>query len=837
VTKAIFRKHFLGGWRKDALPLLLFLFLPLLSFPELFLRTNTLYRADLTWIHYPLRCLAAEQWKSGLPPLWNPYVLSGTPLLAEAEIGVLQPLNVLFLLPIPPYRALTLFVTLNLTLAATFTYILARSLGIGRAGATLSGLSFGFGGFLMAQITNLNVMTGGVWLPLVFAAFVWALRSRRVAVALLGGVPLALNIFAGHPQMWLHSILFLIGYAAYETGRIILRSSQSSSRAREVATIWSLLGLMLGSGLLLAAPQVLPTWELQRLSVRSAGTEAGQAVFSIPPVQWSTLVFPSAFGNNVSPSYQGMGQTNFEETHVYIGILPLLLVPFSWRAGRRTEVPFFWLAALGGALLAMGTYIPLYDLLKNLPGFNLFRAPARWSVIVTLSLAMLAAYGFDSILSRPLGRRWRFGLLGLWVVVTATLLAAWYLKAPVLQWTETLSHHDHVIYTLRLLLRRGLFEVSDGYKKLIILGPLAWWVLPSVALVSRLGIGVALLVAYSARRLPRRAFVVAVIGLVAADVALAGGSAVNRQRDADHWEQISGGARYISQTVQGGTERFFAYASSKENKVVAGLKHYCPSVHHLFASGGHASLRLGRYDTFRKQAHPLIMLSLTGTRFVLNEGRLTPDAESVLPLVYQDDEWYVYEHPSALPHAFVMRQAIAVSSDEHALSYLREGDFDPLVLLVLQTDEPLPSLSPEMPTGPGGSATVDEIVITSYTPSSVEIQADLADDGYLVLLDSYYPGWTAYADGQPTPIMRAYYFARAIYLEGGRHTVKFVYRPISFYGGLGLAFAGLLIISLAAWLTRRSEGKPSLDELSTFVSETDASTGAEPPVPTDCQSH
>ena len=820
MIKGVARKHPLREWHKDVLSLLLFLFLPLLSFPELFLRPNTLYRADLTWIHYPLRYLAAEQWKSGLVPLWNPYVLSGTPLLAEAEIGVLQPLNLLFLLPISPYQALTLYVALNLTLAATFAYIMARSLGIGRAGATLAGLSFGFSGFLMAQITNLNVMTGGVWLPLVFAAFAWALRSRKVVVALLGGLPLALNIFAGHPQMWLHTMLFLIGYAVYETGRIFLSPSRPASRAQEVATIWSLLALMLGSGLLLAAPQVLPTWELQRLSVRSAGVETGQAVFSIPPVQWISLVLPSAFGNNVSPSYQGLGQTNFEETHVYVGILPLLLVPFSWRARRRPEVPFFWLAAIGGALLAMGTYIPLYEPLQHLPGFNFFRTPARWSLIVSLSLAMLAAYGFERILSRSLNRRTGFGLLGLWAVVTATMLAAWFLKAPVFQWTETLSTHNHVIYTLRLLLRRGLFELADGYEKLILLGPLGWWVLPSVALVSRLGFGIALLVTYSSRRLPRRAFVVAIIALVAADVALAGGSAVNRQTSADHWEQLSGGARHIIQTVQDGPERFYAFATSKEKRVVAGLKHYYPSVHHLFASGGHASLRLARYDTFGKQAHPLVMLSLTGSRFVLNEGRLTPDAESVLPLVYQDNEWYVYEHPSALPRAFVMRQAVAADSGENALSYLREGDFDPTKLLVLETEEPLPSSATEMQSVPAESQADDEIIITSYTPSSVEIQADLADSGFLVLLDSYYPGWTAYVDGRRIPIMRAYYFARAVYVEGGQHTVRFVYRPISFYGGVGLAVTGLLIIALAAWLTRRREGKLSPDTQLTTVSET-----------------
>src|SRR5262245_34917823 len=75
-----------NNWRRELLPLLLFLLLPLLSFPELFFLPRTLYRGDLTWIHYPLRLMAADQWRSGEIPLWNPYVLAGTPLLAEAQI-------------------------------------------------------------------------------------------------------------------------------------------------------------------------------------------------------------------------------------------------------------------------------------------------------------------------------------------------------------------------------------------------------------------------------------------------------------------------------------------------------------------------------------------------------------------------------------------------------------------------------------------------------------------------------------------------------------------------------------------------------------------------------
>jgi hypothetical protein len=816
VINALPKRSLLVRWRDDLAPLLLFLLLPLFCFPELFLQQRTLYRADLTWIHYPLRVLAAEQWKAGQVPLWNPYVLSGSPLLADAQIGVLQPLNALFLLPIPPYRALSLFVALNLSLAAIFTYVLARSLSIGRVSATVGGLSFGFGGFLMAQVTNLNVMSGAVWLPLVLAAFAWALRDGRPAAALLAGLPLALHILAAQPQIPLYTSLFLVGYALYQTLRIALTPDSGVHRFREGIRVWCLLLIGLISGAMLAAPQFLPTWELQRLSVRAAGVGSGQAIFSIPPVQWLTLVLTSVYGNNASPSYQGLGGTNFEETYVYIGILPLLLVPLSWRARHRPEVPFLWLAAVGAALLSMGDFLPLYRLTKNLPGFNLFRAPARWSFIASLALALLAAYGLDEFLRRPIGRRLRMGMIGLWLAVTGLIVVAWFVKEPVYQWTDSLPSRDQFTYTLRLLTSRGLFEVADGYEKRILLRPLAWWVLPSVALVSRLGAGVALLVLYSARRMPGRVFATAAVALVALDMSLAGGSAVNPLADADHWQKLSGGAKYIIEKEGSGTARFYAVADSNARDVVAGLKHYFPSVYHVYGSSGETPLRVARYDTFTQQAHPLIMLSLTSSRYVLNKGRLTPDAEAVLPLVYQDGEWYVYEYPAALPRAFVVHQAVVADNADTVLAYLRAADFNPQGLLVLENDQSLPSLIHDVASAAQSQDAQDMVVITHHSPASIEIQANLNSPGFLVLLDNYYPGWQAYVDGQRASIVRAYYFARAVHLDAGAHTVRFVYRPLSFYGGVGLAVAGLLIIAAASWLTWRRKATlttVSLDEV------------------------
>jgi uncharacterized membrane protein YfhO len=103
----------------------------------------------------------------------------------------------------------------------------------------------------------------------------------------------------------------------------------------------------------------------------------------------------------------------------------------------------------------------------------------------------------------------------------------------------------------------------------------------------------------------------------------------------------------------------------------------------------------------------------------------------------------------------------------------------------------------------------DQVFITRHTPSVVEIQANLAGDGFLVLTDTYYPGWQVYVDGQPRTMFRAYHFARSVFVEGGQHTVRFVYRPISFWGGMGLAVIGLVIVAGAAWQVWLARSNPS----------------------------
>jgi uncharacterized membrane protein YfhO len=93
------------------------------------------------------------------------------------------------------------------------------------------------------------------------------------------------------------------------------------------------------------------------------------------------------------------------------------------------------------------------------------------------------------------------------------------------------------------------------------------------------------------------------------------------------------------------------------------------------------------------------------------------------------------------------------------------------------------------------------------TPNRVTIRAILDAPGYLVVADTWYPGWQATVDGVPTEVLRANYAFRAVWLEAGEHEVEMAYRPtlVPIGGAISLATLTLLVAGLL--LTRKSEAR------------------------------
>ena len=181
---------------------------------------------------------------------------------------------------------------------------------------------------------------------------------------------------------------------------------------------------------------------------------------------------------------------------------------------------------------------------------------------------------------------------------------------------------------------------------------------------------------------------------------------------------------------------------------------------------------------------------LLGIRHILVPPDVALDGPG-LSLQYQAADGRIYRSETALPRAFVVSRARCLG-DEQTLHLIRERavDFRREVLLAGCGTPPLAS----------DESSTATAVIEHYAPHRVVITAASDHPGYLVLTDTWFPGWTAHVDGREFPVERADYAFRAVRLEPGRHEVEFRYAPGSVRLGLALSVLALLaIVALGAW--------------------------------------
>jgi hypothetical protein len=95
-----------------------------------------------------------EHTRATLPhvPLWNPHLMAGRPFLANGQSAVFSPFSVpAYVVPLGHSVAAT--AALKLFVAALGAYVLGRALGMGFAGALLSGTVFAFSLWFVVWLT------------------------------------------------------------------------------------------------------------------------------------------------------------------------------------------------------------------------------------------------------------------------------------------------------------------------------------------------------------------------------------------------------------------------------------------------------------------------------------------------------------------------------------------------------------------------------------------------------------------------------------------------------------------------------------------------------------
>ncbi|NIT57847.1 MAG: YfhO family protein, partial [Aliifodinibius sp.] len=152
----------------------------------------------------------------------------------------------------------------------------------------------------------------------------------------------------------------------------------------------------------------------------------------------------------------------------------------------------------------------------------------------------------------------------------------------------------------------------------------------------------------------------------------------------------------------------------------------------------------------------------------------------------------IYENLDVLPPTFIVHQTDIVPDVDSAIAKLRDPTFDVSTTMVRvahdgETNEMI-SL--------GQADPEDRVTIIDYTPEQIELATNTKSAGWLVLMDTYYPGWQAWIDETQTEIMEVNIMFRAVELPAGKHKLVLVYRPQSFYRGALLSGVSLLIVAL-----------------------------------------
>ena len=130
-----------------------------------------------------------------------------------------------------------------------------------------------------------------------------------------------------------------------------------------------------------------------------------------------------------------------------------------------------------------------------------------------------------------------------------------------------------------------------------------------------------------------------------------------------------------------------------------------------------------------------------------------------------------------------------MDNDEEILKELQMPDFDfeQYAILEVTPDEPYPL---------SGRIEGSMVEILDYNPNEILIEANMTGNGFLVLSDTYYPGWNVYVDGEKQKLYRTNYLFRGVFIAEGNHEVRFVYQPLSFRVGLVITLTTLILIVL-----------------------------------------
>lgn len=715
---------------------------------------------DVVSFTYPMRILAIDQLRQGVVPLWNKYILTGTPLMANFQSAPFTLTNIYYFL-FNNFTAWGLQVITQHFCAFIFTYILLRYLKVSKLASLFGGLVYAFSGFnLIWSQWNAHTLAASFIPLMIYLLSRWIDESKKLYLYLFSFV-VFLQIISGYPQIVMYTIPL--------SGMFVLFKLKNKLHFK----FWMMFGIALVLSLLMSAFLIFQSKELLDLSQRAIEPLEYSWAF-LPWQKIITFIAPDYFGNHATMNY--WGPTDYTTTTGYVGVVAFTLVCLSFflKKENRKEVYFYQFVLFLSLILSFPTFISVFIWKEGFFGMQAASAH-RALVLFTFSASILAAFALDKIRT---------------IKIRSVLLA--------------ISIPGIILFLYGLFSVVGYLTDGNYFGQLFVD---RWKILVSLRnmVLPVLFFGVTSIMVYQILRREKRArllesllVLISIIELfrfgwkftpfVRKEIIFPTTPIIEFVRnEKPPFRVVSEGVIPINMKMPYKIESLEGYDAI-----------YPVSIAQLVASinsGLVEATPQGRYANVTNLKSNII--DLLNVKYIIDikkNAKGEPDINGTSQVeagfngkykkVFEDKTTVVLENTKVIPRVYFYSQW-EVLNNEDVLSKMVSSDFDPRNIVYLNED----------PRIDRHSTVSGDYEYISYKDNQQVLKVTSSEDAVLFISDLNYPGWEVYVNDKQVKIINADYCFKAIPVMKGTSYVKLLYNPKSFSAGVKIT-----LISLCVWI-------------------------------------
>lgn len=695
---------------------------------------------------YPWRKLVVDNFKGGNLPLWNPYSFSGQPLLANVQSAPFQVLNLLFFI-FGEKLVWSISVILPPILTSLFMYLFLRSLKLKEISSIFAAFVLPFTGFFVSWLTWGTVITAAMWLPLILFCINKIFEKINPFYFLLLILAISQTIFSGHWQTAFYVIFASLLYFLFVFFKKRLK----------LPALLIVISIFLA--VLIASIQLLPSLEFTSFSGRQfdQGYSQDRQDWFIPYQNLIQIIAPDFFGNPSNYNYWGVW--NYAEFVSFIGIFPLFFALLAITK-KEKKLAFFIILAVISLLFAVKNPIAKIPYVINLP-FISSAQPSRIIFLFVFSLSAISAFGFEIFLKEKSKKK---------------------LIAPIT-----------LIVVLILALASFTYFGQNFFPKVPDLMPVGI-ALRNLILPLFFSLAVFAVVLLKVIKIPQKLLIVLIFLLTIFEL-------YRFAYKFTPFAKISGIFPETSTTRFLESQQKPFRIMSTDRRIFNGNT---SSVYNIEQVSGYDPLYLKSYaqlvgawqsgkvtspGSFNRIITPedfgLPITNFLNIKYIVTFDEISKPS---FTKVFEEGQTKIFENNKTLPRAFFVDRVIKTQGPIEELAKMIDPAFDPK-LTAISSDFEFQNQNNQA-----------EVQVESYRDQSIKLRTTSEKDAPLVLSNVYYPGWNVFIDGQKAQLLKVNYMFQSVLVPKGAHKVEFKFQPQSFYNGLYLSAAGIVLTIIFLFL-------------------------------------